>query len=100
MSYGGHALAGTLYISDLDGTLLGDDAELSPLTLATLHDLLLDGLLFTVASARSSASIRRVLRGLPLRLPVIEFNGGCDHMRQFDLVARGHQDEIRQAGHV
>ena len=32
-------------------------------------------LLFTVASARSVVSMQGILRGLPLRLPVIEFNG-------------------------
>ena len=37
--------------------------------------MLADGLRFTVASARSVVSIGQMLRGLPLPLPVIEFNG-------------------------
>jgi len=37
--------------------------------------LLAEGLPFTVASARSVVSMREVLRGLPIRLPIIEFNG-------------------------
>ena len=65
----------TLYISDLDGTLLQNDASLSLFSENHLREMLADGLLFTVASARSVVSIKQMLRGLPLPLPVIEFNG-------------------------
>ncbi len=64
-----------LYASDLDGTLLGANARLSDVSLDILTRLIADGLPFTVASARSVTSIRETLRGLPVRLPVIEFNG-------------------------
>lgn len=63
------------YVSDLDGTLLWNDATLSDFSEAALRKMLVDGLLFTVASARSVVSMQGVLRGLPLRLPVIELNG-------------------------
>jgi 5-amino-6-(5-phospho-D-ribitylamino)uracil phosphatase len=65
----------TLYISDLDGTLLRSDATLSAFSKSTLDDLLNRGILFTVASARSVTSIRPILDGLHLPLPIIEFNG-------------------------
>lgn len=65
----------TLYVSDLDGTLLDADASLSAPTRAILGALLDEGLCFTVATARSIHSIRSVLGDLPLRLPVIESNG-------------------------
>ena len=65
----------TLYVSDLDGTLLRNDASLSSFSEAVLRELLADGLRFTVASARSVVFIGQTLRGLPLPLPVIEFNG-------------------------
>lgn len=64
-----------LYVSDLDGTLLQDDATLSSRSRQILIDLLSDGLPFTVATARSYASFRVLLAGLPLSLPVIELNG-------------------------
>jgi Cof subfamily protein (haloacid dehalogenase superfamily) len=66
----------TLYISDLDGTLLRPDATLSDFSRETLNTLIEQGLQFTVASARSVASMQPILDGLHLRLPVIEFNGG------------------------
>jgi Cof subfamily protein (haloacid dehalogenase superfamily) len=64
-----------IHISDLDGTLLRNDATLSPFARETLTRLLGEGLLFTVASARSQVSIRQILGELPLTLPVIEYNG-------------------------
>ncbi|HSD36375.1 MAG TPA: HAD family hydrolase [Rhodocyclaceae bacterium] len=63
------------YISDLDGTLLDATGKLSEQSLGILNELLRDGLIFTVASARSVASMRPLLDGLSLSLPVIEFNG-------------------------
>lgn len=65
----------TVYISDLDGTLLRNDAALSPFSEAALREMLAEGLPFTVASARSVVSMQAMLRGLQFRLPVIEFNG-------------------------
>lgn len=65
----------TVYISDLDGTLLGKDARLSDFSRGALQELLQEGLLFTVASARSVVSIRTMLERVKLSLPVIEFNG-------------------------
>jgi Cof subfamily protein (haloacid dehalogenase superfamily) len=64
-----------LYVSDLDGTLLDPTGKLSDVSLDILTRLIADGLPFTVASARSVVSMREVLRGLPVRLPVVEFNG-------------------------
>lgn len=64
-----------LYISDLDGTLLGDDAKLSETSRRGLLGILAAGVPFTVASARSIVSIRHTLGDLPLALPVIEING-------------------------
>lgn len=65
----------TLYISDLDGTLVNDRAELSAFSRDNLNNLLDDGLPFTIATARSIVSIQQMLNGLRLNLPVICFNG-------------------------
>ncbi len=64
-----------IYISDLDGTLLRNDASLSSFSKNTLIELIDRGLMFTVATARSVVSIQELLRGVKLNLPVIEFNG-------------------------
>ncbi len=64
-----------LYISDLDGTLLSPQSEISPYTRGVLIEALQKGLQFSVASARSYFSIRQLFQGIPLNLPVIANNG-------------------------
>ena len=65
----------TLYISDLDGTLLGRDAELSAYTRDTLNGLIADGLNFSAATARTAASTGKILAGLRLNIPIVLMNG-------------------------
>ncbi|MFG6095391.1 HAD family hydrolase [Leptothoe sp. ISB3NOV94-8A] len=65
----------TLYVSDLDGTLLTPTATLSTYTRATLKRLLDSGLPFTVATSRSVSSVGPIFQGVSLPLPVIELNG-------------------------
>ena len=63
------------YISDLDGTLLRNNAALSDHSRSQLIRLIESGVHMTVASARSIFSMRHILAGVPFKLPVVEFNG-------------------------
>ena len=66
----------TLYISDLDGTLLTSDAALSDYTAQALQQLIGEGLLFSAATARTLESSRRILDAiLPLPVPIVLQNG-------------------------
>jgi 5-amino-6-(5-phospho-D-ribitylamino)uracil phosphatase len=65
----------TLYVSDLDGTLLNKEAALSAYTIDTINDLLKKGLNFSVATARSEATVRQILNPLELSIPVVLMNG-------------------------
>jgi HAD superfamily hydrolase (TIGR01484 family) len=65
----------TLYVSDLDDTLLGADMRLSTRTRELINELVAGGLWFTVATARAVPPTRLVLDGLDLRLPVACMNG-------------------------
>ena len=76
----------TLYVSDLDGTLLRSDGSLSPYSVRTLARLIGEGMPFTVASARGYGEIRYALQGLRLRFPVIATNGAY----VFDLATGRH----------
>ncbi len=64
-----------IFVSDLDGTLLGAGGVLSDFSRGKLTELLNAGLHFTVASARAWGEIVPVLGDLPLTLPVIAING-------------------------
>lgn len=79
----------TVYISDLDGTLLTNDATLSPYSRTGLQHLLEENLLFTVASARSVVAIQSMFENIQLPLPIIEFNGAFIsdlHTGQHDII--------------
>lgn len=65
----------TLYVSDLDGTLLTAEATLSDFTRQTLQRLIEQGMMFTVATSRSVASVQYIFQDLALPLPIIEVNG-------------------------
>ncbi len=65
----------TLYISDLDGTLLNDNAVLSDFSRKNLKILVENGLLFTVATARTKATVKEMFSDVGLQLPWILMNG-------------------------
>ena len=65
----------TLYLSDLDGTLLRSDQRLSPFTIDTLNSLIGQGMLFSYATARSYITASRVTQGITPPIPVITYNG-------------------------
>jgi len=67
----------TLYVSDLDGTLLGDDSLLSPRTVEVLSRVLQRGALFTVATARTPATVVPLMSRVPLTLPMIVIGGAA-----------------------
>lgn len=67
----------TLYISDLDGTLLGTDSLISPRSAAMLREAIGKGALFTVATARTPATVSQLLKDVPVRVPAIVMTGSA-----------------------
>lgn len=65
----------TLYVSDLDGTLITHRERISEYSLAVINGLMKKGLMFTYATARSLASAENAVTGLSHSLPVIVYNG-------------------------
>ena len=65
----------TLYVPDLDGTLLGTDGRLSAESARLLNQAITAGVLFTYATARSFSSASRATEGLQLAMPVITYGG-------------------------
>lgn len=65
----------TLYISDLDGTLLDQEALLAEDTQQALQEIIAAGIHFTCATARTAATVTHILSGLNLSAPAILMNG-------------------------
>ena len=65
----------TLYLSDLDGTLLQSNEKTSDFTNRTVNTLVKKGLLFSYATARSYITAKKVTKGLDAKIPLIVYNG-------------------------
>ncbi len=65
----------TIYISDLDGTLLTASAEISDRSKSILNKLASEGVKFSFATARTSATLKYIAAGVNVPLPVILMNG-------------------------
>ena len=64
-----------LYVSDLDGTLLNSDALLNEDVPERLNRLIDKGLCFTVATARTYATVNSIVKDVHLTYPMILMNG-------------------------
>ena len=65
----------TLYISDLDGTLLNDESRITPSTAQSLCRLIDEGMLFSIATARTPATVVGLMADVKLRMPVVLMTG-------------------------
>ncbi len=79
----------TLYISDLDGTLLNSEARLSEFSRNTLNRLIQQGLQFSIATARTPVSTLAILEGVQFSIPMVLMNGAViyDPVKQAYLKA-------------
>ena len=65
----------TLYVSDLDGTLLHSDEKTSEYTNNIINSLVDRGMIFSYATARSYQTSHKVTKGLNANIPLIIYNG-------------------------
>lgn len=68
-------LGKTLYVSDLDGTLMQPDATLSKTTSELINGAIAQGKLFTVATARTPATVAKIIEPLDMNIPAIVMTG-------------------------
>ena len=66
----------TLYVTDLDGTLLTKDQVVSEYSKRVINELVDNGMLFTYATARSLETASMVTKGLKVSAPRVLYNGG------------------------
>jgi len=67
----------TLFITDLDGTLLNKDAKITPVTAEIINNLIDEGMIFTYASARGYAMASKFAGEINFKYPAVQHNGGC-----------------------
>ncbi len=67
----------TLYLTDLDGTFLNNKAAVSKRSKQIINLLSKNGVLFTIASARTYATVIPMFEGVTLPCPLVLMNGVC-----------------------
>lgn len=65
----------TLFVSGIDQTLLSENGTLTPFSKVELNRMLDEGMLFTVSTMRTPASIMESIGDVHLKLPVITMDG-------------------------
>ncbi len=65
----------TLYISDLDGTLLNSSKKIKPRAAEMLNDMIDNGVMFSYCTARSLDSASDLMKDVNISLPVSLMNG-------------------------
>ena len=65
----------TLYVSDLDGTLLDDSQSIPSESVTIINQFIAQGYLFSIATARSFESAYPKIKNLNLQIPIICHNG-------------------------
>ena len=89
----------TLYVSDLDGTLLGPDGKVSRRSVSLLNEAISDGAMFSVATARTPATVSVLLRDVHCTMPLIVMTGAAiwDRERnEYIHAAFHHEDTARR----
>ena len=88
----------TLYVADLDGTLLRSDETISSYTNQIINKLTAEGMIFSYATARSFVTSKKVTKGLDARIPLIVYNGAfvIDNVTEEILIANYFEDKVKE----
>ena len=86
----------TLYVSDLDGTLLRSNETISEYTSNIINSLIDRGMIFSYATARSLITAKKVTKGINARIPLIVYNGAfvIDNLTENIMIANYFDDSV------
>ena len=90
----------TLWISDLDGTLLNKDKQISHTTEQIINRMILEGENFTIATARTPATVGEMLQNLHMTMPVVVMNGAAIYHLKIQRYEHTLHLEKVQAGQI
>ena len=65
----------TLFVSGIDHVLFREDRAMSPFTKIQLNRFIQDGMRFTVSTKQTPATVRELISGVALKLPIIAMDG-------------------------
>lgn len=88
-----------LYISDLDGTLLSPDSHLSETSIRLLNEAIEKGALFSIATARTPATVSELMKEINMRIPMVVMTGAAlwdKHSGQYSDVQYFTPEEVRE----
>ena len=87
----------TLYVSDLDGTLLRSNETISEYTSNIINSLIDRGMIFSYATARSLITAKKVTKGINARIPLIVYNGAfvIDNLTENIMIANYFDDSVQ-----
>ncbi|MCM1291432.1 MAG: Cof-type HAD-IIB family hydrolase [Prevotella sp.] len=90
----------TLYVSDMDGTLLNSSSEISLKSKQLLNEAIAQGALFTVATARTPATVASLIKGVKMNLPACVMTGSTlwnPHSGEYSDIKYIAEDEVVKA---
>lgn len=87
----------TLYITDLDGTLLNSDKEISEYSKNTINTIIAKGVHFSVATARTAASSLKILSCININVPVVLMNGVVIYDTQLNRYIKIEEISVQSA---
>lgn len=67
----------TLFVTDLDGTLLSADSTVTAASVRMLNEAIAAGALFSIATARTPSTVSRLMRDVKANLPYIVMTGSA-----------------------
>lgn len=81
----------TLFLSDLDGTFLNSNAEISARSAEIIDYLTKQGVLFTVATARTYATVMKMFENISLPCPLVLMNGVTIYNPENKCILSSHE---------
>lgn len=80
-------------VSDLDGTLLNSDQEVSELSKKVIRELCDRGIKFYIATGRAYPDAKRIMESIGIKIPLISANGGVINDSDGNEIYRDDLDE-------
>ena len=77
-------------VSDLDGTLLNSDQEVSELSKKVIRELLKKGIRFYIATGRAYPDAKQIMESIGIKIPLITANGGVINDKEGNEIYRNN----------